>query len=215
MKLSFPSSGIGLLAAIFKLKEAWGNGWNTRAVLEIERNVGIRNKVVALLFSFPLLSSLLPPNYINLWNTQGNNILFSVPVFKCYMSETLFKVFNANQLSEQIVQFWTLLRKSVVGHIIACSASQCYCFSERHPARSSKSVRKQNPWFYKGVPVVPQAGGQLRDGGAQEQLHVPHRPSRAAEPLRDPTHPRKPCKTSYLPLEQLGSRKPLNSKAPT
>lgn len=71
----------------------------TEAVLEIERNLDIHNKVMALLFSFP------SPHYFSLWNIQANNISFSVPIFKCFMSKAQFEVFNAVQLPEQIVQF--------------------------------------------------------------------------------------------------------------
>lgn len=53
----------------------------TEAVLEIERNLDIHNKLMALLFSFP------SPHYFSLWNIQTNNISFSVPIFKCFMSK--------------------------------------------------------------------------------------------------------------------------------
>lgn len=59
-------------------------GEKTAEVLEIERNVNIHNKVIALLFS-----SLLPPLF-NLYfrNIQANNISFSMPIFKCSMSKS-------------------------------------------------------------------------------------------------------------------------------
>lgn len=100
-----------------------------------------------------------------------------------------------------------------------CSASQYCCFSECHCALEHQLLR-QNPWLQR-APVIPEASGQLRGGavgwrgpgsslgGAVAVSPVPCHPCMcchpgAAEPLRDPTHPRKPPEPFRLPLEQLG-----------
>lgn len=62
-------------------------GEKTGAVLEIEKNVDIHNKVMALLFPFPSLPLLPVPNCFGLWNIHGNSISFSVPIFKCSTSK--------------------------------------------------------------------------------------------------------------------------------
>lgn len=133
----------------------------TGAVLEIERNVDIHNEVMALLFSS------FPPPLFSLYfrNIQGNNISFSMPIFKCSMSQTQFEVFNANQLSEHIVQVRMLLRKRtknltnfgifIPGHIIVYSAFWYYCFGECRHAWSTK------PWD-SGAPGAAQGSVAMR-----------------------------------------------------
>lgn len=72
VRLGFLSSVLTYWQQCLNKKKLEEMDEKTKTALEIERNLDIHNKVMALLFSFP------SPHYFSLWNIQGNNISFSV-----------------------------------------------------------------------------------------------------------------------------------------